>query len=52
MFRGINSPKLPFQNQNPEKSFASPVDDTCKPLRNTFSIVNSNLIFHLPIAGT
>ncbi len=27
MLRGINSPKLPFQNQSPEKSFASPVDD-------------------------
>ncbi len=27
MLRGINSPKLPFQNQSTEKSFASPVDD-------------------------
>ena len=27
MFQEIGSPKLPFQNQNPEKSFASPVDD-------------------------
>ncbi len=28
MLHGINSPKLPFQNQNPEKSFARPVDET------------------------
>ncbi len=27
ILRGIGSPELPCQNQNPEKSFASPVDD-------------------------
>ena len=27
ILRGIGSPELPCQNQSPEKSFASPVDD-------------------------
>ncbi len=27
ILRGIGSPKLPCQNQSPEKSFESPVDD-------------------------
>ncbi len=30
ILRGISSPELPCQNQNPEKSFASPVDDALK----------------------